>query len=38
MALVDLGPGLGQRVWGYGPYHWVEVQGLNGPRDLCAVQ
>ena len=24
-ALVGLGPGLGQRAWGHGPYCWIEV-------------
>ena len=38
MALVDLGPSLRERGWGYKPYRWVEVQGPNGPRDPCAVQ
>ena len=37
MTLVGLGPALGQRGWGHGPYRWVEVQGPSGPSDPCAV-
>ena len=37
-ALVGLGPGLRQRGWGHGLYHWVEVQGSSRPRDHYAVQ
>ena len=38
MALEGLGPGVGQRGEGYGPYCWVEVQGPSGPRAPYAVQ
>jgi len=38
MALVGLGPGLGQRGWGHGPYHWVEDQGSSNPGDPYAIQ
>ena len=38
IALVGLGPSLGQRGWGHGPYRWVEVQGLSRPGDFYAVQ
>ena len=37
MALVGLGPGLGQRGWGYRQYFWVKGQGPSRPGDPYAV-